>query len=56
MAASLIGAVETYKPTRAQLSDWLDMEISFGEMLDDNHWRINHSSLPFKVGLIVNID
>ena len=56
MAASLIGAVETYKPTRAQLSDWLDMEISFGELLDDKHWRINHSSLPFKVGLIVNID
>lgn len=43
-AALLIGAVETYEPTRAQLFDWLDIEISFGEMLDDKHWRINHSS------------
>ncbi len=55
-AALLIGAVETYEPTRAQLFDWLDIEISFGEMLDDNNWRINHSSLQFNVGMIINID
>ena len=55
-AALLIGAVETYEPTRAQLFDWLYIEISFGEMLDDKHWCINHSSQPFKMDLIINID
>ena len=55
-AESLIYAIKTDKPTREQLLDWLDMEISFGEMLDDQHWRINHSSLPFKVGFINDID
>ena len=56
VAESLIYAIKTDKPTREQLLDWLDMEISFGEMLDDKHWRINYSSLPFEVGLIVEID
>lgn len=56
MAKSLICAVEMFKPAREQLLDWLDMEISFGEMVGDKQWRINHSSLPFKVGMIVMID
>ena len=56
ISASLISALDLYKPTREQLLDWLDMEISFGEMLDDKHWRITYSSLPFKVGLVMDIN
>lgn len=50
-APSIIHAIHTYKPSREQLLDWLDMEISFGEMLNDNYWQIKHSTLPFKVNL-----
>ena len=50
-APSLNHAIHTYKPSREQLLDWLDMEISFGEMLDAQHWQIKHSSLPFKENL-----
>jgi Protein HRI1 len=53
-STSLVNAIQTYKPQREQLLDWLDMEISFGELLDDGHWKIKHSSLPFKEQLIVS--
>jgi hypothetical protein len=52
-APSLNHAIHTYKPAR-ELLDWLDMEVSFGEMLDDKHWQIKHSSLPFKEGLTIS--
>lgn len=45
---ALIDAITCHKPEREQLLNWLDMEISFGEMLDDKHWKIKHSTLPFK--------
>ncbi|MBC7755188.1 MAG: hypothetical protein H7Z20_00815 [Bdellovibrio sp.] len=54
-APSLINAIQVHKPDRAQLLDWLDMEISFGEMVDDNHWKIKHSTLPFKQNSIVEL-
>lgn len=54
-APSLIHAIQSHKPTRELLLDWLDMEISFGEMLDGNHWKIKHSTLPFKQNLIVDL-
>ena len=54
-APSLIHAIQSHKPTRELLLDWLDMEISFGEMLDDNHWKIKYSTLPFKQNLIVDL-
>ena len=54
-APSLIHAIQSHKPKRELLLDWLDMEISFGEMLDDNHWKIKHSTLPFKQNLIVDL-
>ena len=54
-APSLIHAIQSHKPTRDLLLDWLDMEISFGEMLDENHWKIKHSTLPFKQNLIVDL-
>jgi Protein HRI1 len=47
-SATLLNAIQTFKPQREQLLDWLDMEISFGEMLDEKHWQIKHSTLPFK--------
>lgn len=54
-AASLSQAIQIHKPAREQLLDWLDMEISMGEMVDDMHWKIKHSSLPFKEQLISNL-
>jgi Protein HRI1 len=52
-STSLLNTIQIYKPQREQLLDWLDMEISFGEMLDEKHWKIKHSSLPFKEQLII---
>lgn len=54
-APSLIHAIKSHKPRREQLLDWLDMEISFGEMVDENHWQIKHSTLPFKQSLIIEL-
>ena len=51
-AASLIACIKTDQPARQQLLDWLDMEISFGEVIDEKHWKIKHSTLPFKENLI----
>ena len=51
-AASLLACIKTDQPTRQQLLDWLDMEISFGEVIDEKHWKIKHSTLPFKENLI----
>ena len=54
-APSLMQAIQSQKPTRELLLDWLDMEISFGEMVDENHWKIKHSTLPFKHSLIIEL-
>jgi hypothetical protein len=51
--AYLIDAIISHNPQREQLLDWLDMEISFGEMLDEKYWKIKHSTLPFKEQLIL---
>ena len=53
--ASLIDAIYTIKPARDELLDFLDMEISFGEVIDEKSWKIKHSTLPFKEGLIVDL-
>jgi hypothetical protein len=52
-ALSLNYAIHAYKPIREHLLDWLDMEISFGEILDAQNWQIKHSSLPFRENLTV---
>ena len=52
---SLIDAIQIIKPARDKLLDWLDTEISFGEMIDEQHWKIIHSTLPFKEGLIIRL-
>jgi hypothetical protein len=54
-ALSLLDAIKTHKPDRTRLIDWLDMEISFGEMIDENYWIINHSTLPFKQNLVIEL-
>ena len=54
-APTLIHAIQSHKPSHELLLDWLDMEISFGEMVDANHWQIKHSTLPFKQNLIVDL-
>ena len=51
-AASLLACIEIYQPTRQQLLDWLDMEISFGEVIDEKNWKIKQSILLFKENLI----
>ena len=53
--ASLIHAIHAIKPAQDKLLDWLDMEISFGEMIDEQHWKITHSTLPFKENLITSL-
>ena len=53
-AESLIQANQTFKPNREALLDWLDMEISFGEALNENEWQIKYSTMPFKKNLILN--
>ena len=52
-STSLLDAIAACKPQREQLLDWLDMEISFGEVIDDKYWKIQHSTLPFKGSLII---
>ena len=54
-AYSLISAIQLHKPKKQQLLDWLDFEISFGELLDESAWQINYSTLPFKEKLIVKL-
>ncbi|MEQ1598406.1 MAG: hypothetical protein ABL880_03465 [Methylotenera sp.] len=53
-STSLDHAIQIYKPQRELLLDWLDVEISFGEVLDDKHWKIKHSTLPFIEQLTVS--
>jgi len=38
------------RPVRAQLLDWLNVEISFGHRNGIAPWRIEHSTLPFREG------
>jgi hypothetical protein len=52
---SLTQAIQTHKPSRELLLDWLDMEISFGETVDKKHWQIKHSTLPFKEKLVLDL-
>ena len=53
---TLNDAISSCKPQREALLDWLDMEISFGEIVDDSHWIVKHSTLPFLEHTIVAFD
>ena len=54
-APSLIKAIQTHKPSLDLLLDWLDMEISFGEMVNEKSWKIKYSTLPYKQNLIIDL-
>jgi hypothetical protein len=51
-AADLSGLITQARPPRAQLVDWLDVEISFGHRTGPTPWRIEHSTLPFREGQV----
>ena len=50
-ANSLIEAIDLYQPNHETLLDWLDFEISFGQKMDDEYWKIRHSTHPFREGM-----
>jgi hypothetical protein len=54
-AADLPSLIALARPSRTQLLDWLDVEISFGHRAGATPWRIEHSTLPFREGQIVTL-
>lgn len=54
-ANSLLEAIDMHQPNEETLLDWLDFEISFGERLDAEHWKVIHSTLPFKENCIMKL-
>jgi hypothetical protein len=48
MATDLSHLIARAQPSRSQLLDWLDVEISFGYRKGPAPWRIEHSTLPFR--------
>ena len=49
-AADLASLIAEIRPSRPQLLDWLNVEISFGHRYGPAPWRIEHSTLPFREG------
>jgi hypothetical protein len=49
-APGLASLIKQSQPSRAQLLDWLDVEISFGYRYGSVPWQIEHSTLPFREG------
>lgn len=49
-AANVAAAIDLYRPNKEALLDWLDFEISFGEIRDEGWGCITHSTLPFREG------
>ena len=49
-AKSLVAAINHFQPSKTELLDWLDFEISFGEIMDVSHGYITNSTLPFREG------
>ena len=47
---SISEAISTHHPSKEELLDWLDFEISFGEIGDENQGMITHSTFPFREG------
>lgn len=52
-ADDLVSLIAEARPSREQLLDWLDVEISFGRRSGPAAWRIDHSTLPFREGQVV---
>lgn len=49
-AANLSRLIAESSPSRNQLLDWLDFELSLGRRGGANPWRIERSTLPFREG------
>lgn len=49
-AADLSSLIVSARPSRGQLLDWLDFEISFGRRGGAEPWRIQCSTLPYREG------
>ena len=54
-AIDLTSLIAQARPSRAQLLDWLNVEISFGHRSGAAPWRIEHSTLPFREGMSVTL-
>ena len=52
--SSLLVAIDLHQPSQEMLLDWLDVEISFGEIIDETQWQLMHSTLPFFEGSFRN--
>lgn len=52
-AGDLASLIAQMRPSREQLLDWLDVELSFGRRSGPAAWRIDHSTLPFREGQAV---
>ena len=49
-AASMSAAINDFKPNKEALLDWLDFEITFGEIIDEHYGFVTHSTFPFREG------
>lgn len=54
-AVDLSSLIAQARPSRAQLLDWLNVEISFGHRSGATPWRIEHSTLPFREGKTLSL-
>jgi len=56
---SLLNLIQEQPPSPQQLLDYLDFEISFGEMFSDAtgiNFTIKHSTLPFREGVQMQVE
>jgi hypothetical protein len=55
-AESMAAAIDAYQPSKEVLLDWLDFEISFGQINNGNQGYISHSTFPFREGCLLQLD
>ena len=55
-AKSMLVAIDAHQPSKDVLLDWLDFEISFGQIKNGNQGCISHSTFPFREGCILQLD
>jgi hypothetical protein len=55
-AANMTEAIDSYRPNKEVLLDWLDFEISFGEIINQHHGQITHSTFPFREGHAMSLN
>ena len=55
-AENISDLIDFYQPSKEELLDWLDFEISFGEIKDENEGYITHSTFPFREGETVKLN